>query len=448
MNFSQLLQSFSCACGKEHSCEIEQIVIRPGALDALPALVEQEREILLVADTNTYAACGAQVVMGLQGKCVRTQIFDCEGFLIPNEDAIFGVRQKLTDRTSLILGVGSGVIQDLCKYVSFFAGLPYIIVATAPSMDGYASKGAAMILDNMKVTVTAHVPKAIIGDVDVLKQAPMDMIRSGYGDILGKFSCLNDWKLGQLVLDEYFCQYVYDMTWDMLQCTKDLGFQLQQRDPDAVQTLMEALIGIGIAMAYVGNSRPGSGSEHHLSHFFEITGILNAEPYLVHGTDVAYSAVATQRLREELLMLDSPKSAGAITREAWEAKIRELSDQLGLDCVLSRKAGKLSGGWQRRVSIAMALIGEPKILFLDEPTLGLDVLARHDLWDVIRDLIGKITVILTTHYMEEAESLSDRIGIMKSGRLLAVGTAEELKQRAGTEDFETAFVSIVKEERV
>ncbi len=96
----------------------------------------------------------------------------------------------------------------------------------------------------------------------------------------------------------------------------------------------------------------------------------------------------------------------------------------------------------------MALISEPKILFLDEPTLGLDVLARHDLWDVIRDLKGKITVILTTHYMEEAESLSDRIGIMKSGRLLAVGTAEELKQRAGTEDFETAFVSIVKEERV
>lgn len=135
-------------------------------------------------------------------------------------------------------------------------------------------------------------------------------------------------------------------------------------------------------------------------------------------------------------------------KEKTKAKIRELSSQLGLEDVLSRKAGKLSGGWQRRVSIAMALIGEPKILFLDEPTLGLDVLARHDLWDVIRDLKGKITVILTTHYMEEAESLSDRIGIMKSGRLLAVGTAEELKQRAGTEDFETAFVSIVKEERV
>ena len=129
-------------------------------------------------------------------------------------------------------------------------------------------------------------------------------------------------------------------------------------------------------------------------------------------------------------------------------KINELSRQFDLDSVLQRKAGKLSGGWQRRVSIAMALISEPQILYLDEPTLGLDVIARHDLWDVIRSLKGNITIILTTHYMEEAEELSDRIGIMKSGKLLAVGTPEELTAKAGTKDFETAFVSIVKEELV
>lgn len=133
------------------------------------------------------------------------------------------------------------------------------------------------------------------------------------------------------------------------------------------------------------------------------------------------------------------------SKEKKTAKIQELSQQFDLQSVLGRKAGKLSGGWQRRVSIAMALISEPQILFLDEPTLGLDVIARHDLWELIRALKGKITIILTTHYMEEAEELSNRIGIMKSGRLLAVGTAEELKQKAGAKDFETAFVSIVKE---
>ena len=136
------------------------------------------------------------------------------------------------------------------------------------------------------------------------------------------------------------------------------------------------------------------------------------------------------------------------SKEKTIGKINELSRQFDLDSVLQRKAGKLSGGWQRRVSIAMALISEPQILYLDEPTLGLDVIARHDLWDVIRSLKGNITIILTTHYMEEAEELSDRIGIMKSGKLLAVGTPEELTAKAGTKDFETAFVSIVKEELV
>ena len=133
------------------------------------------------------------------------------------------------------------------------------------------------------------------------------------------------------------------------------------------------------------------------------------------------------------------------SKEKTEKKIKELSGQLGLGAVLHRKAGKLSGGWQRRVSIAMALISQPRILFLDEPTLGLDVIARHDLWDVIRSLKGRITVVLTTHYMEEAQALSDRIGIMKDGRLLAVGTAEELMEKTGVADLETAFVFIIKE---
>ena len=132
------------------------------------------------------------------------------------------------------------------------------------------------------------------------------------------------------------------------------------------------------------------------------------------------------------------------SKEKTAEKIEELSEKLSLHSVLDRRAGKLSGGWQRRLSIAMALISEPKILFLDELTLGLDVIARHELWDLIRGLSGRVTIVLTTHYMEEAEMLSDRIGIMKDGRLLAIGTAEELKGRAGTDDFETAFVSIVR----
>ena len=132
------------------------------------------------------------------------------------------------------------------------------------------------------------------------------------------------------------------------------------------------------------------------------------------------------------------------TKDKQNAKIAELTELFGFETVLKKKTGKLSGGWQRRLSIAMALISEPEILFLDEPTLGLDVLARSDLWDLIRSLKGKVTIILTTHYMEEAEALSDRIAIMKDGKLLICDTAEKIKERAGTDNFEQAFIHIVK----
>lgn len=161
------------------------------------------------------------------------------------------------------------------------------------------------------------------------------------------------------------------------------------------------------------------------------------------GVSPQETAVAPNLSVEENLALIC--GIHGFSKEKTRQKIGELSGQLGLEEVLRRKAGKLSGGWQRRVSIAMALISDPQILFLDEPTLGLDVLARHELWKVIRSLKGKVTMILTTHYLEEAEALSDRIGIMKSGRLLAVGTAEALKQKAGVDDFEAAFVAIVEE---
>ena len=134
--------------------------------------------------------------------------------------------------------------------------------------------------------------------------------------------------------------------------------------------------------------------------------------------------------------------AGVYQINDKEGKINELINQFKLDDILNKKAKTLSGGWQRRLSIAVSLINEPKILFLDEPTLGLDVIARKELWNVINELKGKITIILTTHYMEEAESLSDRIGIMVNGDLVVVGTKDELINKVNAENFEDAFVSI------
>ena len=324
MNFEELLRDKTCDCGMTHRCSIKHVIIESGAVKKVGSLLGGYHKILLVADTNTYATCGEEVKAQIGQKLESVLIYQRDGLLIPNEEAIEEMRAKLTGETDLIVGIGSGVIQDLCKCVSFQEKLPYHIIATAPSMDGYASVGAAMIIGGMKVTYSAHVPEAIVADCEVLKDAPMDLIKSGYGDILGKYSCLNDWKLARVVRKEYFCQYVYDLTFDMLVKTKDLGPKLLARDPEAIRVLMEALVGVGVAMALVGNSRPASGSEHHLSHYFEITGIVDDTPYFMHGTDVVYSSVYTEKLREELLKLDAPKPNTIPAREIWEENIRRV----------------------------------------------------------------------------------------------------------------------------
>lgn len=163
------------------------------------------------------------------------------------------------------------------------------------------------------------------------------------------------------------------------------------------------------------------------------------------GVSPQETAVAPNLTAEENLLLMC--GAHGFSKEKSRQKAAELAEQLGLAPILHRRAGKLSGGWQRRLSIAMALVSQPEILFLDEPTLGLDVLARSDLWDTVRSLKGRITIVLTTHYLEEAEALSDRVGVMKDGRLLALGTPEELKRQTGSARFEEAFGKLVKEER-
>ena len=162
----------------------------------------------------------------------------------------------------------------------------------------------------------------------------------------------------------------------------------------------------------------------------------------VIGVSPQETAVAPNLTAEENLMFMC--GVQGLSKSDSKKKTDELVNAFALKEILNKKAGKLSGGWQRRLSIALALASEPKLLFLDEPTLGLDVLARSDLWDLIRNLKGKTTIILTTHYMEEAESLSDRIGIMKDGKLLKTGTAEEFKALTGKEKLEEAFIAVVK----
>lgn len=366
MDISKLLQGINnCECGQSHACPMEHVIVEHDALKFLSRICEDYHSILMVSDHNTYDICGKDVAEILGEKITTSIMFETgDAPLIPNEDALEAIHAEYIDGVDLILGVGSGVINDLCKIVSFERKLPYFIVATAPSMDGYASVGSALILKGMKVTLNAAPPKAIIADTKVLKEAPMDMIRAGYGDIIGKYSCLNDWKLSAMINNEYFCQNVYDLTYETTEKVKGLAEGVVNRNEEAIGALMEALVVVGIAMAFVGNSRPASGSEHHFSHYFEITGILTDTPYLAHGVDVVYSAVLTAKIREQLLA--STPERRKFDEEEWKNEIERIYSTSADEVVALQK--KLGWYWKDNSKNVLSKWEAIKTVLAEAPT--------------------------------------------------------------------------------
>lgn len=339
MDIHQLLCGVDCACGRKHTCGISYVYIEPKAISHLTAIAEDYHRLLIVADRNTERAAGERVRLALKGKELHSVLFDGDTVLVPNEAAIAAVTEAL-DGCDLIVGIGSGVIQDLCKYVSHQSGCPYVIVATAPSMDGYASTGAAMIIGGMKVTYSVGLPMAILADTEVLKEAPIEMIKAGYGDIVGKYSSLNDWRLSHAINGEYYCESIYQMTKEQLEHTLSLTDGLLKRNEESIRALTEALVVIGILLSFAGSSRPASGSEHHLSHFFEITGLVCDEPYLPHGIDVAYSSVITAALRERLCRAPFPRKLCRLSEADYRTTMQTIYREVAAGCIeLQKKVG-------------------------------------------------------------------------------------------------------------
>lgn len=332
MDINQLLKGIDCQCGKRHECCIKSVYIEKNAINRLTDICSDFDNILIVADQNTYSVAGEKVKKALASKNIKEVIFTGDKVLVPNEEAINQVEKTLSN-VDLILAVGSGVIQDLCKYVSHFNKIPYIDVATAPSMDGYASDGAAMILKGMKETVKAGLPLSIIADTEVLCTAPMDMIKAGYGDVIGKYSALNDWKISNLITGEYLCPFIYQLTYDQIEKVVSLADGLLKRNEESINSLMQALVVIGILMSFAGSSRPASGSEHHLSHFYEITGIIDDKPYLSHGLDVAYSTVVTAKVRENLLTADFSNPPQLESEADRNEEINRIYKQVAPNCI-------------------------------------------------------------------------------------------------------------------
>ena len=332
MTINDLLnRDIVCSCGKVHRCNISAVEIGKGALNALPGALNDYKNVLLVADANTYPLCADTVKELVGDKICGLCYFDTTSVLVPDEKAIAKIDESLSDETDFILGIGSGVINDLCKYVSHSRGIKSGIVATAPSMDGYASSGAAMIIGGMKITYTTHAPDVIIGDTDIMKSAPIDMIRAGYGDIIGKYSSLNDWELANLIRGEHFCQVVYDIVKETADDILASADAIAAREDAAIEKLMRALVLSGITLTLVETTRPGSGSEHHLSHFFEISGLIRNKKHLSHGEDVAYTTILTAGMREEICKLQTPVFCEQTEKErlaAWDRIFAEVAPEV------------------------------------------------------------------------------------------------------------------------
>jgi glycerol-1-phosphate dehydrogenase [NAD(P)+] len=277
-------------------------------------------------------------------------------------------------------------------------------------MDGYASDGAAMILGGMKVTVKAGLPRAIIADTEVLKDAPWDMIQAGYGDIIGKYSALNDWKLSKIVNGEYFCQFIYDTTYQMILNTLNTANGLLERNEQSVKALMEALVIVGVMMSFATSSRPASGSEHHLSHFFEIVGIIEDKPYFAHGIDVAYSTVITAGIREKLANTTFPKTLYKDSRDNYVAKMEKVYQNVGASCVeLQDKVGNYK---KDRLQAYLDNEKELKEVLKECPTAkeieGMLNLVKMDIKEFY-DMYGKEKIDNAVKY---AKDLKDRYSVL------------------------------------
>jgi glycerol-1-phosphate dehydrogenase [NAD(P)+] len=307
---------FDCSCGRKHRSGIKHISVESGSTRNLPLFLEPFKNVFVVTDNHTHEVCGKKVIALLkrQGFVVSHHTFFSTGFLVPDEKALGELIIELPSDTDVIVGVGSGTINDLCRMISHKCHIPYVIVATAPSMDGYASTVSPLIIKRTKLTYEAVFPYAVIADTDILKDAPLDMLYAGFGDILGKVTALTDWNLSHKISGEYYCDTIAALVNRAMQKCVDNLNGISKREPEAIKSLVEALIISGVAMGFIGNSRPASGAEHHLAHYWEIEALSKGEEHNFHGISVGVGSVVISKLynlvnKAESLGIDIPDSS-------------------------------------------------------------------------------------------------------------------------------------------
>ena len=279
------------------------ILIGPGAIEDLPAVLEKlgVRSAFVFADRNTYVAAGEAVcqILRKNGTPISCHIFE-DAHLEPDERSVGLASMGFDPKYEAIVGVGSGVINDICKIVANLARKPYIIVGTAPSTDGYASATSSMERKGLKVSVNSKCPDVIIGDTQILAQAPMKMLASGLGDMIAKYVSICEWRIAHLITGESYNEDIAGMVRLALKKCVDNLNGLLQRDQEAVASVFEGLAICGIAMSYAGLSRPASGCEHYISHVLDMRSAQFRTPVETHGMQCAMGTLLTVKLYEKV----------------------------------------------------------------------------------------------------------------------------------------------------
>ena len=337
-----------CPCGKPHTIAIDQVVIGTGAVNRVPEFVNQYgKKPFVVADVHTFAAAGEKVCSLLKDASIPFVSFVFkEEALEPDEKTVGAAFMHYDTSCDVIVGVGSGVINDVCKILSNTTGNPYIIVGTAPSMDGYASATSSMSRDGVKVSLNSRCADVIIGDTDILKTAPDHMLRSGLGDMLAKFVSIAEWRIAHLITGEYYCEEVAQMIRTAVKKCVDNAEGLLKRENAAIEAVFEGLVIGGVAMAYAGVSRPASGVEHYFSHVWDMRGLEFGTQVDLHGIQCAMATVKAVALYEKVMDIrpDWEKAHAYVESfdlEAWNQELRKfLGSSAETMIELEKKEGK------------------------------------------------------------------------------------------------------------
>lgn len=322
-------KTINCACGKTHRSQVEKVVISSTAIEVeLVDFIKQNGydKITVICDQKSYAVAGEKVLSVLERVGAEYKVHKFNDDLVPDERAVGNILMGAMAGSKAFLSVGSGTLNDLTRYASAVKGLPYFVVGTAPSMDGYISAGSALIYNGLKLTFETHAPQAVFFVPEILANAPRDMIASGVGDLLGKINCLKDWKLSAIINDEYLCPFIYDTTFTAVENTVTAKDGIINSDDNAVATLLESLLISGVCMDYAGNSRPASGCEHHISHFWEMRYIMENRPAVFHGTKVGIGTIIALKAYEYIARLkpdfNKIRKAKRKTYDEWESEVK------------------------------------------------------------------------------------------------------------------------------